>query len=153
MWTKHSLQYFFFSKDHKQVFCSPLYLIPLTHVKLQHNPKNDLLSELHPLAENPFTTETRCLLNSVRKIRLKMDTLNSKLNFIWPEDFSALSGRNVVFSKYYNDILKQFQWLSGKSLYCRVGRLNLNSSSPWVAAFGFLCQNKAPGFAGEEFIV
>lgn len=34
-----------------------------------------------------------------------------------------------------------------------MGSWNLNSSSPWVATLGFLCQNKAAGCAEEEFFV
>lgn len=39
------------------------------------------------------------------------------------------------------------------SLCVHVGSWNLNLSSPWVATLGLLCQNKAAGCAGEEFLV
>lgn len=100
--------------------------------------------------------EIQSLLNSAKKkkkMQLQMDTLSRELNLINPEHFPAYQVRNVVFRKYHNDILKQLWWFSGKSPYCRVGSWNFNSSSPWVATLGFLCEKKAVGCAGEEFFV
>lgn len=97
--------------------------------------------------------ETQGLLNSAKKNAAASGHFRQGIEFYKAWTLCSLPGRTVVFRKYYKDMLKQLWWLSGKSPYCRVGSWNLNSSSPWVATLGFLCQNKAASCAGEEFFV
>lgn len=133
-----------------RVFFS-LQLVLLKHLKLQYK----LIHKMNFHLSYPFWLKTtlQCLLNSGKKNTAANGHSKQGIEFYKAWTLYSLPGRNVVFWKYHNDILKQLWWLSGKSPYCHVGSWNLNSSSPWVATLGFLCQNKAAGCAGEEFFV
>lgn len=145
MWTKHF--FFFFLKrpcrgpvvEDSLLLSSVVHSPQASEARMQPDPRNELPRVHDNSWLNTLLLET-CLFHLARKRRLKTDALRRKKWILHGLNTFQLYQVGILFSANIIIIFsKLLQWLSGKSLYCRMGSLNSNSFSPQVATFWFLC--------------